>query len=72
VRSLPAVRFRGSSATCMSSVRIGNSPAAEALARARAMPARGGEMSDLLYVGRTIVVFAVLTLLVKGVEHLQR
>jgi hypothetical protein len=29
-------------------------------------------MSDLLYVGRTIVVFAVLTLLVKGVEHLQR
>jgi hypothetical protein len=30
------------------------------------------EMSDLLYVGITIVVFAVLFLLVKGVEHLER
>jgi hypothetical protein len=29
-------------------------------------------MSDLLYVGLTIVVFAVLLLIVKGVEHLER
>jgi hypothetical protein len=29
-------------------------------------------MSDLLYIGLTIVVFAVLTLLVKGLEHLER
>jgi hypothetical protein len=29
-------------------------------------------MSDLLYVGLTIVVFAVLLLVVKGVEHLER
>ena len=29
-------------------------------------------MSDLLYVGMTIVVFAVLILIVKGVEHLER
>jgi hypothetical protein len=29
-------------------------------------------MSDLLYIGLTIVVFAVLILIVKGVEHLER
>jgi hypothetical protein len=29
-------------------------------------------MSDLLYIGLTIVVFAVLLLIVKGVEHLER
>ena len=29
-------------------------------------------MSDLLYVGLTIVVFAVLILIVKGAEHLER
>ena len=29
-------------------------------------------MQDLLYVGLTIVVFAVLTLVVKGVERLER
>jgi hypothetical protein len=29
-------------------------------------------MQDLLYVGLTIVVFAVLTLLVKGLERLER
>jgi hypothetical protein len=29
-------------------------------------------MSDLLYVGLTIVVFAVLLLIVRGVEHLER
>ena len=29
-------------------------------------------MSDLLYVGLTIIGFAVLILIVKGVEHLER
>lgn len=29
-------------------------------------------MSDLLYVGLTVVVFVVLTLIVKGVERLER
>ena len=29
-------------------------------------------MSDLLYIGLTIIVFAVLILIVKGVEHLER
>jgi hypothetical protein len=29
-------------------------------------------MSDLLYVGLTIVVFAVLTLILKGIEHFER
>jgi hypothetical protein len=29
-------------------------------------------MNDLLYVGLTIVVFALLILLVKGVEHFER
>lgn len=29
-------------------------------------------MSDLLYIGLTIAVFAVLLLIVKGVEHLER
>jgi hypothetical protein len=28
-------------------------------------------MSDLLYIGLTIVVFAVLTLIVKGIEHFE-
>jgi hypothetical protein len=29
-------------------------------------------MSDLLYVAITIVIFAVLILIVRGVEHLER
>ena len=29
-------------------------------------------MWDLLFIGITIVIFAVLILLVKGVEHLER
>ncbi len=29
-------------------------------------------MNDLLYVGLTIAVFAVLILIVKGVEHFER
>jgi hypothetical protein len=29
-------------------------------------------MSDLLYVAITIVIFAMLTLIVRGVEHLER
>jgi hypothetical protein len=29
-------------------------------------------MSDLLYVAITIVIFAVLTLIVRGVEHFER
>jgi hypothetical protein len=33
---------------------------------------RGGTVSDLLYIGLTIVVFAALWLLVKGVERFER
>jgi hypothetical protein len=29
-------------------------------------------MNDLLYIGLTILVFALLALLVKGVEHFER
>jgi hypothetical protein len=29
-------------------------------------------MSDLLYVALTIVIFAVLTLIIRGVEHFER
>ncbi len=29
-------------------------------------------MNDLLYIGLTILVFALLLLLVKGVEHVER
>ena len=29
-------------------------------------------MSDLLYVAITVVIFAVLTLIIRGVEHLER
>lgn len=32
----------------------------------------GVAMNDLLYVGLTIAVFAVLILIVKGVEHFER
>jgi hypothetical protein len=34
--------------------------------------AEGGTMSDFLYIGLTIVVFAALFLLVKGVERFER
>ena len=29
-------------------------------------------MNDLLYIGLTIVIFALLALIVKGVEHCER
>jgi hypothetical protein len=29
-------------------------------------------MNDLLYIGLTIVVFALLSLLIRGVEHFER
>jgi hypothetical protein len=29
-------------------------------------------MNDLLYIGLTIVIFALLILLIKGVEHFER
>ncbi len=32
----------------------------------------GVAMNDLLYIGLTIVIFALLTLIVKGVEHFER
>jgi hypothetical protein len=42
-----------------------------------AMPAPRGKrlgaaMNDLLYIGLTIVIFALLSLIVKGVEHFER
>jgi hypothetical protein len=33
---------------------------------------QGGLVEDLAYIGLTILVFAVLWLLVKGVEHFER
>jgi hypothetical protein len=38
----------------------------------RVLAVRGGTVSDLLYIGLTIVVFAALWLLVKGVERFER
>ncbi|MGI9005345.1 MAG: hypothetical protein ACR2FU_03950 [Streptosporangiaceae bacterium] len=35
-------------------------------------PPEGGVMGDLAYIGLTIAVFAVLFLLVQGVERLER
>jgi hypothetical protein len=32
----------------------------------------GVAMNDLLYIGLTILVFVLLSLLVKGVEHFER
>ena len=32
----------------------------------------GGTVSDLAYIGLTILVFAVLYLILKGVEHFER
>ncbi len=32
----------------------------------------GVAMNDLLYIGLTIVIFALLTLIVKGVERFER
>ena len=32
----------------------------------------GVAMNDLLYIGLTIVIFALFVLLVKGVEHFER
>jgi len=29
-------------------------------------------MNDLLYIGLTIIIFALLALIVKGVEHFER
>ena len=29
-------------------------------------------MNDLLYIGLTIIIFALLSLLVRGVEHFER
>jgi hypothetical protein len=42
------------------------------MAQRRKATAEGVAMNDLLYVGLTIVVFALLILLVKGVEHFER
>ncbi len=35
-------------------------------------PPSGGPVNDLLYVGLTILIFALLVLLVKGVERFER
>ncbi len=39
---------------------------------ARVQAVLGGTVQDLLYIGLTIVAFAVLWLLVKGVERFER
>ena len=39
---------------------------------AHAPETQGGAVQDLLYIGLTIVVFAALWLLVKGVERFER
>lgn len=42
------------------------------MGRSAARPARSPVVLDLLYVGLTLVVFAALWLLVKGVERFER
>ena len=39
---------------------------------ARVAAVLGGTVQDLLYIGLTIVAFAVLWILVKGVERIER
>jgi hypothetical protein len=51
-------------------VRLRCQPGARQGARGGAV--RGGTVQDLLYIGLTIVVFATLWLLVKGVERFER
>lgn len=47
-------------------------PGQRLLARSPACSDLGVAMSDVLYVAITIVIFALLFLLVKGVERLER
>jgi hypothetical protein len=54
------------------SSRVGLQSHPDARRGARALAAQGGTVSDLLYIGLTIVVFAALWLLVKGVERFER
>ncbi len=53
-----------------SQVSLHESPGRQAAARVAAV--LGGTVQDLLYIGLTIVAFAVLWLLVKGVERFER
>ena len=45
---------------------------ARAAPACRELRSLGGSVSDVLYIGLTIVVFAALWLLVKGVERFER
>lgn len=47
-------------------------PVRAACARHREAERLGVAMNDLLYVGLTVVIFLLLALLVKGVEHFER
>jgi hypothetical protein len=53
-----------------SQVRLHSPPGSRGVARDGAV--RGGTVSDVLYIGLIIVVFATLWLLVKGVERFER
>jgi hypothetical protein len=60
----------GATESQFSQVKQHGRPAGNCASRAAAV--LGGTVQDLLYIGLTIVAFAVLWLLVKGVERFER